>query len=127
MIIGAGSFNFTCAISRDIFTFPALADSNIVLVDIPEGVDRMEAARIVIEKTIQKGGYPGSVYATFNRSEALAGADAVMITIRNDLTIDALQAFSDFSVPLLHCSISAAILRSMLRRRQCSIIPTPWI
>ena len=89
VIIGAGSFNFTCAISRDIFTFPALADSNIVLVDIPEGVDRMEAARIVIEKTIQKGGYPGSVYATFNRSEALAGADAVMITIRNDLTIDA--------------------------------------
>jgi alpha-galactosidase len=88
VIIGAGSFNFTRAISRDIFTFPALADSHIALVDLPAGGERMEAARAVIEKTIQKGGYPGSVSATFNRREALEGADAVLITIRNDTSLD---------------------------------------
>ena len=89
VIIGAGSFNFTRAISRDIFTFPALADSHIVLVDIPEGEKYMLAAKKIIQKTIDQGGYPGKVESTFDRREALKGADAVLITIRNDLTIPA--------------------------------------
>ena len=97
VIIGAGSFNFTRAISRDIFTFPALADSHIVLVDIPEGEKYMLAAKKIIQKTIDQGGYPGKVESTFDRREALKGADAVLITIRNDLTIPAWEV--DLSIP----------------------------
>ena len=97
VIIGAGSFNFTRAISRDILTFPALADSKLVFVDIPEGEEYMRASEKIVEKTIQQGGYPATVEATFDRRAALADADAVIITIRNDLTIDAWEP--DITIP----------------------------
>lgn len=97
VIIGAGSFNFTCSITRDILTFPALSDAKIVLVDLPEGAEKMEAARAVIQKTIEKGKYAATVESTFSRAHALEGADAVIITIRNDLTIDAWS--KDLSIP----------------------------
>ena len=89
VIIGAGSWNFTRAISRDILTYPALADSHIVLVDIPAGEEYMLAAEKIIQKTIDQGHYPAKVESTFDRRYALDGADAVLITIRNDTTIDA--------------------------------------
>lgn len=83
-VIGAGSFNFTRAIVRDIFSFPALSDSAIELVDIPEGEEKMEAARLVIQKMIDEGGYKGTVHSGFDRRAALEGADGVLITIRSD-------------------------------------------
>ena len=89
VIIGAGSFNFTRAIARDIFTFPALSDAHIVLVDIPEGEKYMAASHKIIEKTIELGGYAATVESTFDRRAALTDADCVIITIRNDLTIEA--------------------------------------
>ena len=67
VIIGAGSFNFSRAISRDILSFPALADSHIVLVDIPAGAKYMEAAQKFIQRVIDKGGYAGKVESTFDR------------------------------------------------------------
>lgn len=88
VIIGAGSYNFSRAISRDIFTFPALADSRIVLVDIPEGEKYMLAAEKFIRRVIEKGGYPGTVESTFDRRAALKDADAVLITFRNDTEIE---------------------------------------
>ncbi|MGN1129311.1 MAG: alpha-galactosidase [Candidatus Flemingiibacterium sp.] len=97
VIIGAGSFNFTRAISRDIFTFPALADSHIVLVDIPAGEKYMLAAEKIIKKTIEQGGYPGTVESTFDRRAALKGADVVLITIRNDTEIPVWER--DLSIP----------------------------
>jgi alpha-galactosidase len=97
VIIGAGSFNFTRAISRDIFTFPALADSHIVLVDIPEGEKYMLASEKIIRKTIEKGGYPAKVESTYDRRAALKDADAVIITIRNDLKISAWEP--DITIP----------------------------
>jgi len=89
VIIGAGSFNFTRAIARDIFTFPALADSRIVLVDLPEGEKYMAASHKIIQKTIDQGGYAATVESTFDRRAALVDADCVIITLRNDLTIEA--------------------------------------
>lgn len=83
-VIGAGSFNFTRAIVRDIFSFPALSDSAIELVDIPEGEEKMEAARLIIQKMIDEGGYKGTVHSGFDRRAALEGADGVLITIRSD-------------------------------------------
>ena len=89
VIIGAGSWNFTRAISRDILTYPALADSHIVLVDIPAGEAYMYAAEKIIRKIIVQGGYPATVESTLDRRAALKGADAVLITIRNDTTVAA--------------------------------------
>ena len=78
-------------------TFPALADSKLVFVDIPEGEEYMRASEKIVEKTIRQGGYPATVEATFDRRAALDGADAVIITIRNDLTIDAWEP--DITIP----------------------------
>lgn len=97
VIIGAGSFNFSRAISRDIFTFPALADSHIVLVDIPEGEKYMLAAEKFIQRVIDKGGYAGKVESTFDRRAALKGADVVLITFRNDIEIPTWER--DLSIP----------------------------
>ncbi len=97
VILGAGSFNFTRAISRDIFTFPALADSHIVLVDIPEGEKYMTSSLKIIEKTIAQGNYPATVEATLDRRAALKDADAVIITIRNDTSIPVWE--KDLSIP----------------------------
>ena len=97
VIIGAGSFNFSRAISRDILSFPALADSHIVLVDIPAGAKYMEAAQKFIQRVIDKGGYAGKVESTFDRREALKGADVVVITFRNDVEIPTWER--DLSIP----------------------------
>lgn len=88
VIIGAGSFNFTRVIARDIFSFPALSDSKLVLVDIPEGEKYMASSHKIIQKIIDQGGYAATVESTFDRRAALEGADCVIITIRNDLTIE---------------------------------------
>ena len=97
VIIGAGSFNFSRAISRDIFTFPALADSHIVLVDIPEGEKYMLAAEKFIQRVIDKGGYAGKVESTFDRRAALKDADVVLITFRNDIEIPTWER--DLTIP----------------------------
>lgn len=97
VILGAGSYNFSRGISRDIFTYPALADSHIVLVDLPEGEQYMSAAEKFIQRVIDKGGYSGKVESTFDRRYALKDADAVLITIRNDLKIETWER--DISIP----------------------------
>ncbi|MBE6885664.1 MAG: alpha-glucosidase/alpha-galactosidase [Ruminococcaceae bacterium] len=97
VIIGGGSVKFARAIARDICTFPALSDSHIVLVDIPVGEKYMIATQKIIQKTIDQGGYPAKVSATLNRREALEGADAVVITIRNDTEVS--QWEKDLIIP----------------------------
>jgi alpha-galactosidase len=77
--IGAGSFEFTRTLVRDILTFPALADSTIALMDIDQ--NRLEVIKKAIEKIIRAGNYPAKVIATTNRAEALDGADGVVCTI----------------------------------------------
>ena len=78
--IGAGSFVFTRNVVRDIFTYPALSESTIALMDIDE--ERLSYARDSVEKIIAAGNYPGNVIATANRREALDGADAVICALR---------------------------------------------
>ncbi|MBQ2726204.1 MAG: alpha-glucosidase/alpha-galactosidase [Clostridia bacterium] len=96
-IIGGGSFNFARAIARDILSFPALSDSHIALVDIPDGLKYMQASEKIIQKIIDQGNYPAKVSATLDRREALTDADAVIITIRNDTTIPKWE--KDLSIP----------------------------
>jgi alpha-galactosidase len=77
--IGAGSFEFTRRLARDILTFPAFRDCHLSLMDID--AERLEASRKGVMKIIEAGGYPAKFTATLNRREALEGADGVLITI----------------------------------------------
>jgi len=77
--IGAGSFDFTRELVRDILTFPALGDAELALMDINE--ERLDFSRRACEKIITAGGYGAKLTATMNRAEALKDADGVVITI----------------------------------------------
>lgn len=77
--IGAGSFGFTRKLVKDILTFPALADSEIALMDIDE--KRLEYIEKACNKIVEAGDYPAKVTATTDRAKALDGADGVVITI----------------------------------------------
>jgi alpha-galactosidase len=77
--IGAGSFGFTRCLVRDILSFPALADSEIALMDID--TERLAAIKRAVDKIIAAGNYPAKVIATTDRAEALKGADGVVCTI----------------------------------------------
>lgn len=77
--IGAGSFGFTRCLVRDILSFPALADSTIVLMDIDP--ERLHYIKQAVEKIISAGNYPAKVIATADRREALKNADGVICTI----------------------------------------------
>lgn len=79
-IIGAGSIKFTRKLVRDILTFPALADSTIVLMDINEY--NLTMAKGAVDRIVQAGNYPAKIIATTDRVEALKGADGVLCTIQ---------------------------------------------
>lgn len=77
--IGAGSFGFTRALVRDILTFPALADSEICLMDIDQ--ERLDFITTEVKRIIAAGNYPAKLTVTRDRAEALKGADGVCCTI----------------------------------------------
>lgn len=81
VFIGAGSRVFTRNLTRDILTFPALADAHLVLVDTHE--ERLEFARRAVESTIRRGNYPAKLETSTDRVSALQGADIVIITINS--------------------------------------------
>ncbi|MGA2641284.1 MAG: alpha-galactosidase [Spirochaetia bacterium] len=77
--IGAGSFEFTRNLVRDILTFPALRGCHIALMDVD--AERLEASRRAVARIVEAGRYPARVTATMDRREALEGAEGVLITI----------------------------------------------
>jgi alpha-galactosidase len=77
--IGAGSFEFTRNLVRDILTFPALADATLALMDID--AERLAASRQAVEKIVTAGHYPARILTTLDRAEALQDADGVVCTI----------------------------------------------
>ncbi len=79
VFIGAGSLVFTRNLVRDIMTFPAFDDCEIALVDIDE--KRLEYAKQAAETVISAGGHNAVVTAYTDRTEALPGADGVLITV----------------------------------------------
>lgn len=79
VFIGAGSLDFTRDLVRDLLSFPAFDDAQIWLVDIDE--KRLSYAKRGVERIVAAGGYHASVFATTDRREALAGADAILITV----------------------------------------------
>ena len=78
--IGAGSFEFTRNLVRDILSFPAFGEVEIALMDIDPL--RLEFSRRACQKIIDAGTYTGvRLTTTMNRAQALSGADGVLITI----------------------------------------------
>jgi alpha-galactosidase len=77
--IGAGSFGFTRKLVKDILTFPAFADAEIMLMDIDP--ERLTAIEKACNKIVRAGKYPATVKATTERKKAIEGADGVVITI----------------------------------------------
>lgn len=78
--IGAGSFQFTRSLVRDLLTFPAFTESTLALMDVSE--ERLDFAKAAVGKIIEAGKYPAKVIATTDRAEALDGADGVVCTIQ---------------------------------------------
>jgi alpha-galactosidase len=77
--IGAGSFEFTRNLVRDILTFPALGDSTIALMDIDS--ERLEYITRAVQRIVREGKYRAAVEPHTDRVDALRGADAVICTI----------------------------------------------
>ena len=82
--IGAGSFEFTSELARDILTFPLLEDSMLALMDIDP--ERLEFAHKAVTRLVEAGNRPAKVSATLERAEALEGADVVLTTILSGST-----------------------------------------
>jgi alpha-galactosidase len=77
--IGAGSFGFTRKLARDLLTYPALAGSELALMDVDD--ERLEYIQRAVRRIVEAGGYPARVTATQDRAQALEGADGVVCTI----------------------------------------------
>lgn len=79
VFIGAGSLDFTRGLVRDILTFKAFEDCEIMLMDIDE--KRLKYAYDGVMRIVKAGKYSAVVNKTTNRKEALKNADGVLITI----------------------------------------------
>ena len=80
VFIGAGSFVFTRNLCRDLLTFPAFQDAELVLMDVSDS--QLELAAKMVNRIVEAGNYPAKVICTKDRVEALKGADGVLCTIR---------------------------------------------
>ncbi len=77
--IGAGSLEFTNELVRDLMTFPAFDDCELMLMDIDE--KRLSYAERGVKKIVEAGGHHATVKTSMDRREALKNADGVLITI----------------------------------------------
>ena len=66
--IGAGSLDFTKDLVRDILTFEAFRDAELMLMDIDP--KRLEYAVKGVQKIVDAGKYPAVVKGTQDRKEA---------------------------------------------------------
>ena len=78
--IGAGSVEFTRNLLGDIFSFPELADAEIVLHDIDE--QRLATAEAMARWTSRTLGAQGRISTTTDRRRALDGADFAVNVIQ---------------------------------------------
>jgi alpha-galactosidase len=92
VFIGAGSVTFTRNLVRDILTFPALADSEIALVDINE--EKLALVKKTMEHIVALGKHPAKITATTDRREALRDADGVVITVAVG------SSYQDLAIPM---------------------------
>jgi alpha-galactosidase len=94
VIIGAGSVVFTRDLLGDVFSFPALSSSRVVLHDIDP--ERLETARAIAEATADAAGARPQITAEADRRRALDGADYVINVIQVGMHEATVR---DFEVP----------------------------
>lgn len=95
VFIGAGSFVFTRNLCRDLLTFPAFRDAELVLMDISD--EKLDLARKMVSRIVDAGSYPAKIICTKDRAEALKGADGVLCTI---LVGSREERASDVDIPM---------------------------
>ena len=78
--LGAGSFGFGSRLIGDMLSFPELIDSRIYLVD--PNRERLTLTHTYAQRAIRELNLPTQVFASTDRSEALEGADYVIVSIR---------------------------------------------
>jgi alpha-galactosidase len=79
-IIGAGSVVFTRDLLGDVFSFPELGESRVVLHDID--AERLETAVAIAEATAREVGVRPSITSQADRRAALDGADYVINVVQ---------------------------------------------
>jgi alpha-galactosidase len=79
VFIGAGSAVFTRNLVADLITFPELAGTEVVLMDIDE--ERLDRITQITEYVVKQESARLSVRSTLSRRDALQGANYVVITI----------------------------------------------
>jgi alpha-galactosidase len=79
-IIGAGSVVFTRDLLGDVFSFPELAESRVVLHDID--AERLETAVAIAEATAREVGVSPTITSQADRRAALDGADYVINVVQ---------------------------------------------
>lgn len=77
--IGGGSAKFVREVTVDMFSFDALREAEIVLMDIDR--ERAERSERLVSRIIRDRGVGASVSSTTSQREALDGADYVIVTI----------------------------------------------
>jgi alpha-galactosidase len=80
VFIGAGSVVFTRNLVKDILTYPALEDSEIVLMDID--LERLSRVEKLLVRLVEQEKAKAKVRATPDRRDALRDADYVVFTVQ---------------------------------------------
>jgi alpha-galactosidase len=97
VFIGAGSVEFTRALTSDILAFPELSASELVLHDIDP--ERLEAAEAIARWISDTLGAPARISSSLDRRAALDGADFVINMIQVGMHEATLR---DFEIPGRH-------------------------
>ena len=138
VFIGGGSAKFIREVIVDLFTFEALQDSQITLMDIDEG--RVELSRRLVAKIIKDKRFKAKVEATTDQRKALKDADFVIITImvggydyyKKDVEIPAkygvFQTVSDTTGPgaIMRILRTAPVLKGLVENVK-ELSPSAWI
>lgn len=77
--IGGGSAKFVREVVVDLFSYPHLQNSHIVLMDID--LERVERSERLVRKIISEMKIPAAVSSTTQQREAIEGADYLIITV----------------------------------------------
>ena len=79
VIIGAGSLEFSSRLTADCLSYPALAGAHFALVDTD--AERLSYAGRIFDRIVEAGGYEASCSLHSQVTEALPGAQFVIVSI----------------------------------------------
>lgn len=77
--IGGGSAKFVAGLTRDLFSFEALHDTRVCLMDI--NAERVHRSGRLVQRMIDDLKLPATVTTTTDQRAAIAGADYVIVTV----------------------------------------------